>query len=441
MGRSPCCEKVGLKKGPWTPEEDQKLLTYIEEHGHGSWRALPLKAGLLRCGKSCRLRWTNYLRPDIKRGKFSLQEEQTIIQLHALLGNRWSAIATHLPKRTDNEIKNYWNTHLKKRLAKMGIDPLTHKPKSDALSAAADGQSKNAATLSHMAQWESARLEAEARLVRESRIRNAAAAAAAASAGNKAHNPLQPSPLGLPVQPASKLASPAQSSATPPPCLDVLKAWQSGWSKSTSKGRSDTAVLESPTSTLSFSSENGVLPLATCSANLVDNAPNRPELVLENPSVPLQLHTLCEEFNAPQKCEAFPLLHRSAPTPAAIQRDSKRDTEKRMEGAAKHEGNENTMMFANFHEMIFPADENSEAAWSSESARSGGDGGGDIVRTGPRHHYMDSFINPDLLMVLEPESKLENPGSRNSTEEENKNYWNSILSMVNSSSPAASPIF
>ncbi|CAN6708601.1 unnamed protein product [Malus baccata var. baccata] len=172
MGRSPCCDKVGLKKGPWTPEEDQKLLAYIEEHGHGSWRALPTKAGLQRCGKSCRLRWTNYLRPDIKRGKFSLQEEQTIIQLHALLGNRWSAIATHLPKRTDNEIKNYWNTHLKKRLAKMGIDPVTHKPKNDALLSSADGHSKNVSNLSHMAQWESARLEAEARLVRESKLRS-----------------------------------------------------------------------------------------------------------------------------------------------------------------------------------------------------------------------------------------------------------------------------
>ncbi|XP_030485058.2 transcription factor MYB106 [Cannabis sativa] len=172
MGRSPCCDKVGLKKGPWTPEEDQKLLAYIEQHGHGSWRALPAKAGLQRCGKSCRLRWTNYLRPDIKRGKFSLQEEQTIIQLHALLGNRWSAIATHLAKRTDNEIKNYWNTHLKKRLAKMGIDPITHKPKNDNLLSQQDGgQSKNAANLSHMAQWESARLEAEARLVRESKLR------------------------------------------------------------------------------------------------------------------------------------------------------------------------------------------------------------------------------------------------------------------------------
>ncbi|KAK7394475.1 hypothetical protein VNO78_15003 [Psophocarpus tetragonolobus] len=169
MGRSPCCDKVGLKKGPWTPEEDQKLLAYIEEHGLGSWRALPPKAGLQRCGKSCRLRWTNYLRPDIKRGKFSMQEEQTIIQLHALLGNRWSAIATHLAKRTDNEIKNYWNTHLKKRLDKMGIDPVTHKPKNDTL--LTEGHSKSGANLTHMAQWESARLEAEARLARQSKLR------------------------------------------------------------------------------------------------------------------------------------------------------------------------------------------------------------------------------------------------------------------------------
>ncbi|KAE8726309.1 MYB122 protein [Hibiscus syriacus] len=99
----------------------------------GSWSSLPEKAGLKRCGKSCRLRWINYLRPDIKRGMFRVQEEQTIIQLHAFLGNRWSAIAVHLSKRTDNEIKNHWNTHLKKRLIKMGIDPVTHKPRVDAL--------------------------------------------------------------------------------------------------------------------------------------------------------------------------------------------------------------------------------------------------------------------------------------------------------------------
>ncbi|XP_021752386.1 transcription factor MYB16-like [Chenopodium quinoa] len=134
MGRSPCCDELGLKKGPWTPEEDQKLVNYIQKHGHGSWRALPKLAGLNRCGKSCRLRWTNYLRPDIKRGKFTPEEEQTILNLHAILGNKWSAIANHLPGRTDNEIKNFWNTHLKKKLIQMGFDPMTHRPRTDIFS-------------------------------------------------------------------------------------------------------------------------------------------------------------------------------------------------------------------------------------------------------------------------------------------------------------------
>ncbi|KAL6183073.1 hypothetical protein ACLB2K_044484 [Fragaria x ananassa] len=152
----------GIKRGQWTPEEDEKLFSFVQKHGHGSWRSLPRKAGLQRCGKSCRLRWKNYLNPDIKRGNFSLQEDQTIIQLHALLGNRWSAIAAQLPKRTDNEVKNYWNTHLKKRLAKKGFDPVTHKPKTAILASAKGGDPKNLSNLSHIAQWETARLQAEA---------------------------------------------------------------------------------------------------------------------------------------------------------------------------------------------------------------------------------------------------------------------------------------
>ncbi|KAB1212483.1 Myb-related protein Myb4 [Morella rubra] len=184
MGRSPCCEKVGLKKGPWTPEEDQKLLAYIEEHGHGSWRALPANAGLQRCGKSCRLRWTNYLRPDIKRGKFSLLEEQTIIQLHALLGKRWSAMAT---------------------------------------------------------QWESARIEAEARLIRESKL---------------VSNPMQQQ---LSFTALSLLINKTPAQPALPPCLDVLKTWQGVWSKSTIAGIFPITGddLKSPTSTLNFSAENG----------------------------------------------------------------------------------------------------------------------------------------------------------------------------------------
>ncbi|CAB4316464.1 unnamed protein product [Prunus armeniaca] len=125
MGRPPCCEKVGIKKGPWTPEEDIILVSYIQEHGPGNWRSVPTNTGLLRCSKSCRLRWTNYLRPGIKRGNFTPHEEGMIIHLQALLGNKWAAIASYLPQRTDNDIKNYWNTHLKKKLKKFqsALDP------------------------------------------------------------------------------------------------------------------------------------------------------------------------------------------------------------------------------------------------------------------------------------------------------------------------------
>nr|AQY62883.1 MYB6 [Narcissus tazetta subsp. chinensis] len=121
MGRAPCCSKVGLHRGPWTAREDALLTNYIQCHGEGNWRSLPKNAGLLRCGKSCRLRWMNYLRPDIKRGNIGPEEEDLIIRLHSLLGNRWSIIAGRLPGRTDNEIKNYWNSHLSKKLKKQGI--------------------------------------------------------------------------------------------------------------------------------------------------------------------------------------------------------------------------------------------------------------------------------------------------------------------------------
>ncbi|CAK9864838.1 unnamed protein product [Sphagnum jensenii] len=123
MGRAPCCDKQGINKGPWTEAEDTILSAYIKAHGEGCWRTLPKAAGLARCGKSCRLRWINYLRPDLKRGNISPDEDDLIITLHSLLGNRWSLIAGRIPGRTDNEIKNYWNTHLKRKLKSMGLDP------------------------------------------------------------------------------------------------------------------------------------------------------------------------------------------------------------------------------------------------------------------------------------------------------------------------------
>ncbi|KAF6170818.1 hypothetical protein GIB67_015770 [Kingdonia uniflora] len=128
MGRSPCCEKAHTNKGAWTKEEDDRLIAHIRAHGEGCWRSLPKAAGLLRCGKSCRLRWINYLRPDLKRGNFTEDEDEIIIKLHSLLGNKWSLIAGRLPGRTDNEIKNYWNTHIRRKLLSRGVDPSTHRP-------------------------------------------------------------------------------------------------------------------------------------------------------------------------------------------------------------------------------------------------------------------------------------------------------------------------
>ncbi|RVW90587.1 Protein ODORANT1 [Vitis vinifera] len=141
MGRQPCCDKLGVKKGPWTAEEDKKLVTFILTNGHCCWRALPKLAGLRRCGKSCRLRWTNYLRPDLKRGLLNEAEEQLVIDLHARLGNRWSKIAAKLPGRTDNEIKNHWNTHIKKKLIKMGIDPELSKTNDNLITSDANSSS------------------------------------------------------------------------------------------------------------------------------------------------------------------------------------------------------------------------------------------------------------------------------------------------------------
>ncbi|XP_065850198.1 transcription factor MYB114-like [Euphorbia lathyris] len=113
-----------LKKGSWITEEDDRLRRYIEEYGEGEWHRIPLRSGLNRCRKSCRLRWLNYLKPNIKKGNFEADEVDLIVRLHKLLGNRWSLIAGRLPGRTAHDVKNYCNTHSKKQSSPKEITKL-----------------------------------------------------------------------------------------------------------------------------------------------------------------------------------------------------------------------------------------------------------------------------------------------------------------------------
>ncbi|XP_060205081.1 myb-related protein 306 [Lycium barbarum] len=236
MGRPPCCDKTGVKKGPWTPEEDIILVSYIQQHGPGNWRAVPSNTGLLRCSKSCRLRWTNYLRPGIKRGNFTEHEEKMIIHLQALLGNRWAAIASYLPQRTDNDIKNYWNTHLRKKLKKLhGEDENTIQEGSTS-SSSQSNFSKG--------QWER-RLQTDIHMAKK-----ALCEALSLDKSNSQADPISPIPV-QPVQGSSSYASSAENISK------LLQNWMKNSPKSSQLSRSDSENTQSSFNNPSIRSGSG----------------------------------------------------------------------------------------------------------------------------------------------------------------------------------------
>ncbi|KAM3380727.1 Myb-related protein [Capsicum baccatum] len=238
MGRPPCCDKIGVKKGPWTPEEDIILVSYIQQHGPGNWRAVPGNTGLLRCSKSCRLRWTNYLRPGIKRGNFTEHEEKMIIHLQALLGNRWAAIASYLPQRTDNDIKNYWNTHLRKKLKKIQGN--------DENSTGQEGATSSSSQSNFIkGQWER-RLQTDIHMAKKALVE-----ALSLDKSDSLANPISPVLAQQTVPGSSSYASSAENISR------LLQNWMKNSPKSSQLSRSNSETTQSSLNNPSIGSGSG----------------------------------------------------------------------------------------------------------------------------------------------------------------------------------------
>lgn len=317
---------------------------------------------------------------------------------------RWSAIATHLPKRTDNEIKNYWNTHLKKRLDKMGIDPVTHKPKNDALISPTEGPSKTASNLSHMAQWESARLEAEARLVRESKLHTSQHSSSSSSAPTTLVNDA-PSPMMM-------MHHMIPSSSSSRNSLD--HAWNNNNGSSSVATRiNNSDLIESPTSTLS---ENNVAP-PIMSSVIHHEFVGSSTVVKEE-----------EEWNKGY-------IHQESSTHLGEYKD----------------GMENSMPFtSSMHELTMTmattwGSTNESLRNSTSSAHAHAHAHDHVVEEGFTNLLLNSSSADRSLSPEDGEESNINchsgGGGTNELYEDNKNYWNNILNLMNYSPPSDSPMF